>query len=87
MSQPDSQNRQRLFVTFDLPPEVRAILETAFTVTYARPGFKLAPGVSLDCLEKNDLLLVSATGLMWFWICMYFFLESLDFVLVSGFAL
>ncbi|RYX97114.1 MAG: D-glycerate dehydrogenase [Comamonadaceae bacterium] len=51
----------RLFVTFELPPEVREILERDFAVTWAPPGFRLAPGVPADSLKGHDLLLVSAT--------------------------
>ena len=60
MSQPDSVSKERLFVTFELPREVREILDRAFDVTCAPSGFRLAPGVALDALQGHGLLLVSA---------------------------
>lgn len=50
-----------LFVTFDLPMEVRHILDASFNVCYAPPGFRLQPGLALDLIQGHSLLLVSAT--------------------------
>lgn len=51
----------KLFVTFDLPVEVRSRLEASFSVTYAGAGFRLIPGADIGQIEGHDYLLVSAT--------------------------
>ena len=53
--------KERLFVTFDLPLEVRRILEAAFHVSYAAAEFRLQPDVALDIVQGHSLMLVSAT--------------------------
>ncbi|MDO9402866.1 MAG: D-glycerate dehydrogenase [Polaromonas sp.] len=59
---PASTSRARLFVSFELPPEVRSLLETYFDVTWAPAGFRLAPGGPVDALAGHALVLVSATN-------------------------
>ena len=53
--------KERLFVTFDLPPEVRQILEAAFHVSYAPSEFWLHPDVALESIQEHSAVLVSAT--------------------------
>ena len=53
--------KERLLVTFDLPLEVRRILEAAFHVSYAAAEFRLQPDVALDIVQGHSLMLVSAT--------------------------
>ena len=53
--------KQALFVTFELPTEVRNILDASFDVSYAPSGFRLQPGVAFDLMQGHLLLLVSAT--------------------------
>ena len=53
--------KQSLFVTFDLPNEVRHILDASFNVSYAPSGFRLHPGMAFDLVRGHSLLLVSAT--------------------------
>ncbi len=48
-------------VTFDLPLEVRRILEAAFHVSYAAAEFRLQPDVALDIVQGHSMMLVSAT--------------------------
>ncbi|RZJ07803.1 MAG: D-glycerate dehydrogenase, partial [Haliea sp.] len=54
--------RPRLFVSFELPPPVQAILEASFQVSWAPPGFRLLPGDAVDALAGHALVLVSATS-------------------------
>ena len=53
--------KERLLVTFDLPLEVRRILEAAFHVSYAAAEFRLQPEVALDIVQGHSMMLVSAT--------------------------
>ncbi len=50
-----------LLVTFELPIEVRHILERSFDVNYAPAGFRLQPGATLDLVQGHSMILVSAT--------------------------
>ena len=53
--------KECLFVTFDLPLEVRRILDASFIVSYAAAEFRLQPEVALDTLQGHSMILVSAT--------------------------
>ena len=53
--------KERLFVTFDLPPEVRRILDASFHVSYAPSEFRLQPDVALESIQEHSAVLVSAT--------------------------
>ena len=53
--------KPNLFVTFELPNEVRHVLEASFNVSYAPPGFSLQPGAALDRVQGHSMILVSAT--------------------------
>ena len=53
--------KERLFVTFDLPLEVRRILDASFHVSYAAAEFRLQPDAALDIVQGHSLILVSAT--------------------------
>lgn len=50
-----------LLVTFELPIEVRHILERSFDVNYAPAGFRLQLGAALDLVQGHSMILVSAT--------------------------
>lgn len=53
--------KPNLFVTFELPNEVRHVLEASFNVSYAPSGFSLQPGAALDRIQGHSMILVSAT--------------------------
>ena len=46
---------ERLFVTFDLPLEVRRILDASFHVSYAAADFRLQPDVALDFVQGHSM--------------------------------
>ena len=50
--------KERLFVTFDLPLEVRRMLDASFCVSYATSEFRLQPGVALDIVQGHSLMLI-----------------------------
>ena len=52
---------EHLFVTFDLPLEVRRILDASFAVSYAPAEFRLQPDAALDTLQGHSMILVSAS--------------------------